>query len=58
MKIAKGIKIDGPERKSAHTSPQKAWAEICSKAKRLKKFGLVYQHKNQAQGITSNKGSI
>jgi hypothetical protein len=34
MKIAKGIKIDGPERKSGRASPQRVWAKLWSKARR------------------------
>jgi hypothetical protein len=37
-------------------SLQRAWAEIYSEARKPYKFGLVYQHKRQAKGPTSNKG--
>ena len=56
IKIAKSIEIDGLERKLNRASPQRAWAEICLKAKRPNKFGLLYQHKKQAKSTTSNNG--
>jgi hypothetical protein len=67
IKIAKGIEINGPERKSGRASPQRAGAEICTEGKRPNnlghhtntkdKPGYNFQQEWYPKGKTTNVGN-